>query len=148
MIELWQVVTLTSGTDLTAVEHIPTWLRQELLALEQAGNMASAIDSLLSKPDRPTAIIADNDEMAFAALHVADRLDMSVPTDLSVVSFEDTPGVRFSVPPLTAIRQPTAAMIAKACDRLIAISHKEKGNGSFEIPFELIRRASTGPSRA
>lgn len=109
---------------------------------------ASAIEPLLKGSRPPTAIIADNDEMAFAALHVADRLGKAVPGDLSVISFEDTPGVRFSVPPLTSIRQPTAAMIAKACDRLIAISHKQRGLGSFEIPFELIRRASTGPARA
>jgi hypothetical protein len=46
LVDLWQVVTLTTGTDLTTVQHIPTWLRQELLSLEQAGNMASVEDSL------------------------------------------------------------------------------------------------------
>ena len=65
---------------------------------------------------------------------------------VSIVSFEDTPGVRFSVPPLTAIRQPTAAMIATACARLIAMAGGEDGNGSFELPYDLIVRASTaGP---
>ncbi len=103
----------------------------------------AAIEAMIAAPDRPTAIIADNDEMAFAALHVADRHNLQVPTDLSVISFEDTPGVRFSVPPLTAIRQPTAEMIAKACERLIAISAGEKTGGSFELPYALIERAST-----
>ena len=67
--------------------------------------------------------------MAFAALHVADRHGLRVPDDLSVISFEDTPGVRFSVPPLTAIRQPTAAMIAKACEQLIAIQPGQEAAG-------------------
>lgn len=103
----------------------------------------AAIEAMLAAPSRPTAIIADNDEMAFAALHVADQHDLRVPYDLSVISFEDTPGVRFSVPPLTAVRQPTAEMIAKACARLIAISAGADNGGSFEIPYALIERAST-----
>jgi LacI family transcriptional regulator len=105
---------------------------------------ASVIEQMMLEPDRPTAFIADNDAMAFAALHVASRFGLRVPEDVSIVSFEDTPGVRFSVPPLTAIRQPTAAMIAKACEKLIAISKGESAAGSYELPFELVERESTG----
>ncbi|MCY7271426.1 MAG: LacI family DNA-binding transcriptional regulator [Sphingomonas bacterium] len=109
---------------------------------------AATIDRMMGTADRPTAIIADNDEMAFAALHVAAKRDLRVPDDLSIISFEDTPGVRFSVPPLTAIRQPTALMIAKACERLIAISAGGETGGSFELPYSLIERASTAhPAR-
>ena len=105
---------------------------------------ANVIEHLLALEARPTAIIADNDAMAFAALHVADRRGLDVPGDLSIISFEDTPGVRFSVPPLTAIRQPTATMIGKACEKLIAISKGEKAQGSYQLPFELVIRTSTG----
>ena len=105
---------------------------------------ANVVESMLAQDDRPTAFIADNDAMAFAALHVASRFGLDVPTDVSIISFEDTPGVRFSVPPLTAIRQPTAAMIAMACEKLIAISKGETATGSFQIPFELVTRDSTG----
>ena len=105
---------------------------------------AEVIETLLALAERPTAIIADNDAMAFAALHVADRRGLNVPSDLSIISFEDTPGVRFSVPPLTAIRQPTATMIGKACEKLIAISKGEMAQGSYQLPFELVVRTSTG----
>ena len=50
----------------------------------------------------------------------------------------------FSVPPLTAIRQPTAAMIAKACEKLIALSKGENAFGSYPLPFDLVIRESTG----
>lgn len=104
------------------------------------------VRSWLEQTNRPTAIIADNDEMAFAVLHVANEYGLTVPADLSIVSFEDTPGVRFSVPPLTSIRQPTAQMIGTACHMLIAMANGESGNGSFELPYELCVRASTsGP---
>ncbi|MEO8619267.1 MAG: LacI family DNA-binding transcriptional regulator [Sphingomicrobium sp.] len=109
---------------------------------------AAVIDEMLTSPSPPTAIIADNDEMAFAALHVASKRGLRVPQDLSIISFEDTPGVRFSVPPLTAIRQPTAAMIAKACEQLIATSTGKEGTGRFELPFDLIERASTARRQA
>lgn len=101
------------------------------------------LEQMLDTPSPPTAIIADNDKMAFAALHVAAGRGLKVPDDLSVISFEDTPGVRFSVPPLTAIRQPTAAMIGKACAQLIAISKGEDGFGAFEAPYEFVVRSTT-----
>lgn len=97
----------------------------------------------LSSDDPPTAIIAENDEMAFAVLHVANLLDIKVPHRLSVVSFEDTPGVRFSVPPLTAIRQPTAAIVARACDVLMNIAEGKPVERQHVLPFELIVRDST-----
>ena len=105
---------------------------------------AGVIAQALRQDRPPTAIIADNDEMAFAALHVADRAGLRVPADLSVVSFEDTPGVRFSVPPLSAIRQPTAAMIAKACEKLISAATGASAAGSYELPYLFVERASIG----
>jgi LacI family transcriptional regulator len=111
----------------------------------QFDTAAELLLDMLGKPNRPTGIIADNDEMAFAALHVADKLGLDVPNDLAIISFEDTPGVRFSVPPLTAIRQPTAEMIASACASLIEISQGKYAVGSYELPFRLIERDTTGP---
>ncbi|MEO1222063.1 MAG: LacI family DNA-binding transcriptional regulator [Pseudomonadota bacterium] len=105
------------------------------------------IKGWLEQEDRPTAIIADNDQMAFAVLHVADRLGVNIPQDLSLLSLEDTPGVRLSVPPTTAIRQPTADMIAKACSGLILESSGQSAGGRYELPFELIRRESTARRR-
>jgi LacI family transcriptional regulator len=109
------------------------------------GTTVAALAPLLDGARRPTAVIADNDEMAFATLHVADRSGIQVPDQLSVISFEDTPGVRFSVPPLTAIRQPTATMIACACRKLIESAAGERATGAFEIPYELVVRATTAP---
>ncbi|MBW0143825.1 LacI family transcriptional regulator [Sphingomicrobium sp. B8] len=109
-------------------------------------NAAQLAKEWLSRDDRPTAIIAENDEMAFAILHVADAMGIEVPKSLSVISFEDTPGVRFSVPPLTAIRQPTAAMIARGCELLMDAAEGGAPEGDQVVPFELIERETTGPA--
>lgn len=103
----------------------------------------SAMERLLAPPQRPTAVIASNDEMAFAVLHVASARGLIVPDDLSVISFDDTPGVRFSVPPLTAIRQPIADLAAMLCRELIDAANGESRAGNHILPFELVLRKTT-----
>ena len=103
----------------------------------------AAMVRLLALPDRPTAIIASNDEMAFAALHVANDYGVAVPDGLSIISFDDTPGVRFSVPPLTAIRQPISDMAAKLTELLIETANGADVAGDYRLPFELVVRNST-----
>ncbi|MEQ7154664.1 LacI family DNA-binding transcriptional regulator [Brevundimonas aurifodinae] len=103
----------------------------------------AATERLLALPDRPTAILASNDEMALAALHVASRRGIGVP-DLSLVSFDDTPGVRLSVPGLTSIRQPISDMAARAAELLIGVSKTGDATPSDHLlPFGLEIRGST-----
>lgn len=121
-------------------------------AWEQPGDFSFdsgkvAAQALLDAANPPTAIIASNDEMAFAVLHVANSKNIAVPGRLSVISFEDTPGVRFSVPPLTAIRQPTAAMCACAARELIAAKGNLADGVDHLLAFELIIRETTGRYR-
>ncbi|NBB51285.1 substrate-binding domain-containing protein [Rhizobium sp. CRIBSB] len=104
----------------------------------------AAAGRLLSLDDRPTALVASNDEMALAALHCAGSLGLSVPADLSIVSFDDTPGVRLSLPALTSIRQPISEMAACAAELLIANSRDGRlDSGDRQLPFRLIVRGST-----
>lgn len=109
---------------------------------------AAAMERILRQPDPPTAVIASNDEMAFAVLHVAADRGISVPGTLSVISFDDTPGVRFSVPPLTAIRQPISALAETICVKLIAARDGADVTNDYVLPFELIERQSTARRRA
>lgn len=106
----------------------------------------AAAHALTSLADPATALVASNDQMALAALHVAQARGLRVPQDLSIVSFDNTPVTRFSVPPLTAIAQPIAAMTARAVELLI----EAKGGmpdpvEASVLPFELVLRASSGP---
>ena len=103
----------------------------------------AAARKLLSRKDRPTAIIASNDQMAMATNAVAHEMGMRVPGDLSLVSFDNTPVVRFVQPPLTAIDQPIAETVSRAVELIIAAN---RGEDMPEMPVvvdgRLIERAS------
>ncbi|MXO59476.1 LacI family DNA-binding transcriptional regulator [Altererythrobacter salegens] len=85
-----------------------------------------AARKLLKSPQRPTAIIASNDQMALATLKVARELGLDVPDELSLISFDNTPTVRFTQPALTAIDQPIAATASMAVELIIAAQKGEE----------------------
>jgi LacI family transcriptional regulator len=107
----------------------------------------NAAQKLLDLETPPTAIIASNDQMTLAALDTANQRGLKVPGDLSLISFDNTPVVRFTDPKLTAIDQPIAATFSKAVDLLIT-------NGDTAVPHQpvvtagsLVERGSTAPPR-
>ncbi|MDP1027572.1 LacI family DNA-binding transcriptional regulator [Sphingomonas sp. KR1UV-12] len=118
-------------------------------ALEQQGDFSFAsgviaAEALLDLPSPATAIVASSDQMTLAALHVAYHRGLRVPADLALVSFDDTPVVRFAMPPLTAVTQPIAAMASAAAELLIRASAGEAIDPEPRIlPFALNVRAST-----
>jgi LacI family transcriptional regulator len=98
---------------------------------------------LLESVDRPTAIIASNDQMALATLEVARTLGLGVPQDLSVISFDNTPLMNFTQPPLTAIDQPIAATASKAVELIIAARKGgERPKALTVISAALVERGS------
>ncbi len=107
-----------------------------------------AAESLLSLADPVTAIIASNDQMSLATLGVSVARGMIVPDDLSLISFDNTPIVRFVQPPLTAIDQPIAELAAKAVEFIIS-DHRGQGvpAQTFFVPASLVERQSTAPPR-
>lgn len=84
-----------------------------------------AAHGLLASANRPSAIIASNDQMALATLEVARSLGLRVPEDLSLISFDNSPLMHFTQPPLTAIDQPIAATASKAVEMIIAAQKGE-----------------------
>lgn len=108
-----------------------------------------AAEQLLASTPRPTAIIASSDQMTLASLAAAGRAGLSVPRDLSLISFDNTPIVRFSQPPLTAIDQPIAATVSRAVELLIeTVKSGDKPRHVVTVSGELIERSSTAPPPA
>ena len=97
----------------------------------------------LLHPNRPSAIIASNDQMALAALEVARELGLNV---FSLVSFDNTPIVRFTNPPLAAVDQPIAQTISRAVELLINAAKAPLPSDPINIEGSLQLRGSVGPA--
>jgi LacI family transcriptional regulator len=109
-----------------------------------------AARNLLDRAVPPTAIIGSNDEMTLAALHIAQQRGIAVPDDLSLVSFDDGSGVRFSHPPITSVHQPVAAMAAKGVETLVAIAAANADmpeTSDALLPYTLLIRESSAKPR-
>ena len=105
----------------------------------------SATTALLHLTEPPTAIIGSNDEMTLAALHIAQQRGVAVPAQLSLVSFDDGSGVRFSHPPITSVHQPVAEMARRGVELLVAAAAGSAEDDSVDhvLPYRLLVRAST-----
>jgi LacI family transcriptional regulator, repressor for deo operon, udp, cdd, tsx, nupC, and nupG len=96
-----------------------------------------------------TALICASDVLALGAVRGARRLGLDVPTDVSVVGYDDSLFMACTDPPLTTIRQPIEAMGQATVSLLVNLV----GGGDVptdELFFEpeLVVRGSTGPVRA
>jgi LacI family transcriptional regulator len=107
-----------------------------------SGKAAAA--QLLDRLPAPTAIVASNDQMALATLEVGRERGLAVARDLSLISFDDTPIVRFTHPPLTAVVQQIAEVTSRAVELIIADrTGKPVSAEPVVVPAELAIRGST-----
>lgn len=108
---------------------------------------AQATRRLLIAPDRPTAIVYDNDIMAVAGLSVAQELNLEVPRDLSLVAWDDSPFSQAVRPQLTALTRDIPEYGACAARTLLAAIGKEPVEHLQVAAARLLPRASTSPPR-
>jgi LacI family transcriptional regulator len=106
----------------------------------------AAAGRLLDAPDRPTAIFASNDEMAAGAFHAARQRNLTVPDDLSIIGFDDSPIAAHMWPPMTTVGWPVREMGRAAALKLIVPDDPAAGSSRF--PARLVKRQSVAPPRA
>jgi LacI family transcriptional regulator len=68
---------------------------------------------------RPTALFVASDVQAFGALHACWELGLRVPDDVALVSMGGTESARYTIPPLTTMRQDVEYLARMACARLL-----------------------------
>ncbi|MFB1044033.1 LacI family DNA-binding transcriptional regulator [Streptomyces chrestomyceticus] len=97
-----------------------------------------------------TAVVCGSDLMALGVVRAARQRGLDVPSQVSVVGFDDSQLIAFTDPPLTTVRQPVRAMASAAVDALIEeIRTRADGDGppdrhtEFVFQPELVVRGST-----
>ncbi len=99
---------------------------------------------VLKKNKKITGLFCVNDEMAAGALRAAHEMGLSVPSDLSVVGFDNITMSHYTDPPLTTVSPAKEHMGKLAVSRVLEmIENKETPPRRQETPVELIVRNST-----
>lgn len=75
---------------------------------------------LLTRPDRPTAILSANNVMALAALQAIQELGFSCPEQISLAMIDDVPWSKVITPQLTMVVQDINELGRTAANRLLA----------------------------
>jgi len=110
-----------------------------------AGGHAAFV-RLLDRPHPPSAVFVTSDLMALGGLCAAGRSGIRIPSQLSVIGYDDIDGAGFTNPPLTTVAPPKRDMARLAMEQLI-----ERIKGSVAplrhtaLTGALVVRASTGP---
>ncbi|MGX1563314.1 LacI family DNA-binding transcriptional regulator [Streptomyces sp. NPDC055506] len=111
---------------------------------------ARATRSLLTAapPDRPTAIVYDNDIMAVAGLSVAAEMGLRVPDDVSLLAWDDSQLCRLTHPTLSAMSHDVHGFGAEVARTLFGVITGEGAAGSHPVPTPVLTpRGSTAPPK-
>ena len=120
---------------------------RNFLIIEAGGfdrQSAEAAVKLALEKSRPTALLGMDDLLAVAALDVLKEKGIAVPSQMSVVGFDDNAAAE--IRQLTTIRQPMiekGRVAAQLLMDLLAGNHPR----SVTLPTELVVRSSTAPPR-
>jgi LacI family transcriptional regulator len=127
----WTEAHARAGRRLGVVEHTP---------FSRQGGYEAGM-RLLRREERPSAVFVSADIQAVGFLRAAHELEVSVPGEVAVGSFDDSEESRFCWPPLTTAQQPVRAMAEAAIEAVLradsAVEHLQ-----FDMP--LVVRGSCG----
>jgi DNA-binding LacI/PurR family transcriptional regulator len=105
----------------------------------------AAMRKILQGKRMPTAVMTSNDLTALGAITAIYEAGLRVPSDISVVGFDDIEISASSNPSLTTVRVSRADIATRAFSFLyMASQHTQVLVNEYQIPTELIVRKSTG----
>lgn len=93
-----------------------------------------------------TAVLAYNDRLAIGLVRGLTALGLAVPTDLSVIGFDNIFGADLVTPGLTTVAAPLRSQGSTAVRNLLAMVRGATPSGqTVVLPTRLLVRGSTGP---
>lgn len=118
------------------------WIVYSELAVDAGCQAATQI---LSLPQRPSALLVNNNLLSLGALTCIRQLGLSVPQDVALVGFDDHPWAAVSAPPLTVIRQPVDLLGKKSAEMVLGLLEgKPVEPNVLVLDCELVVRESCG----
>lgn len=130
-------------------------LRQSGLPLDPALVVSSGWDTdaartaatqLLAGNARPTAVFAANNVLAEGVWRAAKQLGLTIPDELSLVSFDDAPWMSMVAPGVTAIAQDVVTIGETAVDLLLErLAIPSAPARTVIVPARLVERESMSP---
>jgi len=105
-----------------------------------------AMQSLLSLPKRPTAVVCSNDMTALGVMHKCYEDGLHIPRDLSLVGFDDIRLAQFVLPPLTTVRMSQSELARIAFHALLTELEREtpsEHGTEYVLETSLVLRDST-----
>jgi DNA-binding LacI/PurR family transcriptional regulator len=120
------------------------------LVVEAAFDAASGrlAMSRLHAAGAATAVFVASDVVAFGAIAAIREAGLRVPTDISIIGYDDIPLSAFFDPPLTTLHLPAFDLGRTAGAALLDRIHGRPVNRRTVLATELIVRSSTAPPRA
>lgn len=109
----------------------------------------AAAEKLLALENRPTAIIASNDLMAFGVMKAVQKRGLTIPHDVSLVGYDDIAAAQMATPPLSSVRLPMSEIGAKVGQYIVDLlegTSPEPRQVTFSL--EVVMRESVGPAPA
>ncbi len=132
-----------NALELAGVEFDPELVQHRGHTPRDGLQMAS---DFLALEDPATAVFAASDGTALGVLEAARLAGKRVPSDLSVVGFDDTYAAQWTSPGLTTVHQPIAQMGRVALRTLLNLARGEAPDSRHvQLATSLVLRGSTGP---
>ena len=119
------------------------FVAEESIWLWEPDDGYQATRALLQRRDDIRALLCMNDRIAFGAYQALADAGLSVPDDVSVVSFDNDELAAYLRPGLTTVGLPHEAMGSRAVEVLLS----GQGSGEVLVPMPVVTRASTGRPR-
>ncbi len=144
--ELFQLTERTRGYTASITDNNlsfqPAWLKKIIQSTGKEG-VEKAIDDLLSLPIPIDALLFASNTLAIHGLKHINSLNIKIPDELAILSFDETDAFDLFYAPVTFLKQPLEEMGKSATQLLLGIIEQEASITQINREATLVIRAST-----
>jgi DNA-binding LacI/PurR family transcriptional regulator len=140
----WRSHMTSSGVSLAGLEYLQKSKLEDQNGLVRGYQLAKEL--LADKKSKCTAVLTQNSEYAGGALKAFHEAKISIPGQLSVVTFDDFPHLEYLTPSLSTIVQPLHQLGEEAAAGIVdIISGKRDSYREIVLPSICLRESSGPP---